>query len=221
MTAKELLDRRLYFVICTYQFVQSLWRAWRRNWKFYGIVQKLDLEETLKRLRSSEQQRTKKRHVNCLFSQVYRLLSLPIKHLVLDEAQAAKNPESITHEAIRHLYYDAIFLVSGTFISNIWYGIYGFVSLLPGHPFKEREDFTRVFGRRKPGQIYLDPSPSKRNRLVKFLQAFVVSRPATLLQLEEIERATCSFRLSDRDANMAAYHAERFLKAMLQSLKTK
>lgn len=214
MTANELLDRQPNFVLCTYQFVQSRWRAYKQNWKFFGVVEKLGLEKTLELLKGNEQPNIARRHINSLFSPVYRQLRLPIRHLVLDEAQYVKNPESSTNEGIRNLYYESVLMLTGTFVPNRWYDIYGLVRLLDGHAFKEQTAFIRAFGGSIQGEGFADPTASKEHRLVKFLQAFIVSRPVTLLELQPLVKEEFLFELANEDADMVSYHVDKLLLAV-------
>jgi SNF2 family DNA or RNA helicase len=182
---------------------------------FYELVEKIGLEETLRRIPNHEQPDLKRRHVNALFSQVHRELGLPIKHLILDEAQYVKNPIGRTHKAIKALYYARVFLLSGTLLCNKWYDIFGLIDFLPGHPFKTRRQFMKAFARKDASGAYCEPSRSKQNRLVKFLQAIVVSRPATLLKLKGMKKQYCDFELNDDDQAAVVFHT----KMLVDSLK--
>jgi SNF2 family DNA or RNA helicase len=166
---------------------------------FYALVKKIGLEEALRRISKHEQPDLKRRHVNALFSTVHRELGIPIRHLILDEAQYVKNPTGRTHKAIKALYYARVFLLSGTFLPNKWYDIFGLIDFLPGHAFETRKQFMKAFARKDASGAYCEPSRSKRNRLVKFLQAIVVSRPATLMKLKGMKKQYYDFKLNDDD----------------------
>jgi SNF2 family DNA or RNA helicase len=181
---------------------------------FYTLIEEIGLEETLKRIPSHEQPDLKRRHVNALFSPVHRELGLPIKHLILDEAQHVKNPTGRTHKAIKALYYARVFLLSGTFLPNKWYDIFGLIDFLPGHPFKTRKQFMKAFARKDASGAYCEPSRSKRNRLVKFLQAIVVSRPASLMKLKGMRKQYYDFELNEDDQAAVVFHTKKLVDSL-------
>jgi SNF2 family DNA or RNA helicase len=194
--------------------VQSRWSAYQQNLKFFAIVEKIGWHKTIELIPDEAQVYTKGRHFNALFSQVHRILRRPIKNLVLDEAHIVKNAGTATHKAIADLYYECIYMLSGTFIPNRWNDLYGLVTLIPGHPFRAYRQFMMSFARKESNGIYTVPSVSKRNRLIKFLQAFVISRPATLLELEGMEKQSFEFLLTEDDAALVVYYVDKFLRAM-------
>ena len=109
------------------------------------------------------------------------------------------------------LFYDRIFLLSGTFVSNKWYDLYRPFDFFPNHPFKSRTRFLKAFGRKDASGTYLEPTPSKRNRLAKLLQAFMVSQPATLLNLKILENSTLTFTLPTSLINLGLHSTPKSL----------
>lgn len=140
----------------------------------------------------------KEHSTNAFHSGIWRELDLPIRCLVLDESQNAKNPSSSTHEAInKALYVKYTFLVSGTFLTNRWIDAFGAVDLLQGHPFDSLQKFVKAVAAVKVDQTNTNPTKSKEHRLVKFLQAMVVARPAELLDLQGVEVEAVEFVIQD------------------------
>lgn len=219
VTANELLDGKYYFVVCTWQFVMSRYAAFEKNINYFKLVALKGSEWVEKNVSTVDQLPLNVRHISALFSHVYKELGLPIRHLVLDEAQIAKNVSTKTYKAVRHLYYDRIMLLSGTFLANRWYDIFGFVSLIPGHPFDDFQQFMRTFARKEQSGYYSSPSVSKRNRLLKFLMVFTISRPVSVLNLPPLSREYHDFKLTDDEEAEVAARVKKFLRLMSMSSK--
>ncbi len=211
ITANELLDGEYHFVLCTWQFVMSRYASYRKNIDFFRLLAMKGRKWVNENVSSSDHMPINGRHVNALFSHVYKEFGFPIRHLVLDEAQYAKNVLTKTYDAIRHLHYERIMLLSGTFLANKWYDIFGFVSLIPGHPFQDFHQFMKTFAHREENGYYSSPSVSKRNRLVKFLMSFTVSRPVSVLNLPPLTREYHDFQLTEDEEAEVAYRVEKYL----------
>lgn len=61
-------------------------------------------------------------------------MKLPIKRLVLDECQRLNKRDGARHIALKALFYEAVIMLSGTFIHNKWQDISGLVDFVSGHP---------------------------------------------------------------------------------------
>ena len=108
-----------------------------------------------------------------LFSDIYQIKQMPIRHLILDEAQYVKNWETANHQSIKGLYYKKLLAVTGTPISNRWWDIYGILHLMNHTPLTSPHDFFPIIG--NPYLLRAEPPPSKLARLVKFLMMLTVS----------------------------------------------
>jgi hypothetical protein len=197
-------------VICTYQFLQNRHRAFEQTKHFFEYAEEKWLKFAMKHFKKPKQ--IKNRTTSGLYSDIYKVLNLPIRHVILDEAQYVKNHEGLTHKAIKSLYYDRIFMLTGTFLHNRWHDIFGLLDLLPGHPFTTRAQFLRCFA--ENGDIRNSPSASKKNRLIKFLQAIVVSRPSSLLQLGKCSYHQCLYALAWDTVIDVVFFADKFLQAL-------
>ncbi|KAH0392775.1 hypothetical protein KCU89_g13108, partial [Aureobasidium melanogenum] len=122
------------------------------------------------------------RPVLSLFSPIYEDTGRPFPYLILIEVQFAKNQLSKTHQAIKQLPYGAVICVSGTILPN-----------------QTEQEFVRVFASRYGNQVR-DPLPTKRTRLIKFLLAFAIGHPASILRILDAVYTTF-------------YEAMRFMKA--------
>lgn len=195
ITANELLDHRPDYVLCTYQFVQ---RQASIADEYDALFEEIaNAEDHPAKLAATEKALKRKRPNLPLFSTVYQDLNLPIRCMVGDEIQYAKNPDGQTHKAIKRLRSRFKFLLSGSFLANRWYDAFGCMDFLDGHPFTTLPLYRRAFARKVEGRIMTDPSQSKSNRLVKFLQAMVVARPLHLLTLPNLNITEITFRLVD------------------------
>ncbi|KAH0161685.1 hypothetical protein KCU67_g6235, partial [Aureobasidium melanogenum] len=192
ITAEQLLEMNPDFVIVTPQFVESQYRRWALHEHFKTLVNE---EGYAAACEKHPLGKDGGKLVNLsLYSSVYANLLLPFTHVVVDEAHYGKDTEGSTHKALKRLYRTRTLLVSGTFMSNRWNDIFAFLDLLPGHPFHTKADFERTFGydsRR--------PLATRFNVLVKFLQAIVIARPNSVLQLKGATVIDHPFRLSQED----------------------
>ena len=150
-----------------------------------------------------------KRQNSSLFSYTYKAQGLPIRHLVLDECQAIKNEQSLTHKAIKSLHYSTLAALSGNFIANKWYDLFSLVSVMPGgNPFEKRGHYHRVFA--KPVNRFSDPTPTRINRLVKYLTGFTVARPSINLRLPGLTVEWYGFNLETKDTLVRFWLLEVF-----------
>ncbi|KAG9552980.1 hypothetical protein KCU77_g7175, partial [Aureobasidium melanogenum] len=191
-TAEKLLEMDPDFVIVTPQFVESQYRRWALHEDFKSLV---DQEGYAAACQKHPLGKDGGNLVSLsLYSSVYANRLLPFTHVIVDEAHYAKDTEGSTHKAIERLYRTRTLLVSGTFMSNRWNDIFAFLHLLPGHPFHTKADFERSFGHdnRRPATTRFD-------LLVKFLQAIVIARPNSVLQLKDATVIDYPFRLSQDD----------------------
>lgn len=126
-TCDFLLDGNYDLVIVTYQFLATQFRKYHTfNPWAKGGSKLLSLG---------------------MFSPLYNMLGLPIKHLVIDEANYGQDIHGLSHQTFRALYRSCTILLTGTPFRNRWCSIYPLMYLLPGHPFKNDITFQHVFGK--------------------------------------------------------------------------
>lgn len=153
------------------------------------------------------------RPVLSLFSPIYEDTGRPFPYLILDEVQFVKNQLSKTHQAIKQLPYGAVICASGTILPNQWTDVYGFISFLAGHPFYTEQEFVRVFASRYGNRVR-DPPPTKRARLIKFLLAFTIRHPASILHIPDAVYTTVRFDLNAVEEDHVVYFTAKFYEAM-------
>ena len=138
---------------------------------------------------------------------------MPIRHLILDEVQFAKDYTGATHMAIKDLYYECVTMLSETLMSNRWTNIFDAVDFLPNHLIATLEDFLRGFSTRYNDK-WGTPNLVKQDHLVKFLMAFTIARPSALLSLPGLILHTTGFALDDLESQMVVLHTKMFYDKM-------
>ncbi|KAH0544431.1 hypothetical protein FGG08_001458 [Glutinoglossum americanum] len=204
MTATKLLDADYDIVICSYGFLRSQYRLLQN---FKRDMQMID------KAGSKPGAKIPRRPTLSLFSELYRDLDMPIRHIVLDEVQYAKKEHGVAHKAVKSLYYSRNIMLSGTFLSNKWHDVFGVLDFLPGHPFQTRRGFMHTFGTRFD-RTWLDPAPTKRARLVKFLMAITIARPSKLLKLPGKNVVAKEFKLGEEQANIVFHYVSKFFECL-------
>ena len=206
--AVDLIKGKYDFVICSYGFVQAQHRRLLSHQDFLNKVRLLGQAYAEK----TTNLRFQKRPRLSLFSDLYTILGLPIRHLILDEAQYIKNWETGIHKAIKGLVYTKFLAITGTPITNRWWDVYGIISLMKDTPLPTPGDFWRVFGNQYHRRG--EPPPSKLPRLIKFLMMMTVSRPASLMELPGLEIKEQPLELKAMDEDMVLIYTKLFLDTL-------
>lgn len=195
ITCQELLDSGYELVIVTYQFLALQYKKFLEH----------------------QQDKTNDKMIKLsIFSPLYRMLNLPLKHMVIDEAQYGQNIWGISHQAFSAIYRSGTLLLTGTPIKHRWSSVFPLIHLLPGHPFKTDAVFQHVFGSFE----FLRQKPTEFARLVKFLQGFIVARPASILKLPAAKLTREEFRLDGDEEESVLYWMLKWQQAM-RSLREK
>lgn len=220
VTANELLSGGYDFVITTYQFVMARHRAFKKNAQFHEVAQMLGLDETISKVGPRAIPDLNAKCTNALYSTLYHELGLPFRHIILDEGHVAKKEGGQIHEAIRALYAERLFILSGTFVPNRWWDLRGLFDLFPRpHPFNTPERFNKAFARQSSTGEYVEPSPSKRNRLTKYMMGIVLARPSSVIVLPDLTFTYHDFVVDVDDALISAGWALRFVKLIMYAGK--
>lgn len=135
---------------------------------------------------------------------MWESLQLPVKHMILDEANLAKNPEEVTHACLKAVHCILTIVVTDKLMPSKWRDCRCLLDFLPGHVFGNQKQFNRVF-------IGLEfTSNIGWSRLIKFLQAVVVARPAKFLAdgIVGITKAAGHFEDSTIESIMAKVRLE-------------
>ncbi|KAK1813292.1 hypothetical protein LTR12_012355 [Friedmanniomyces endolithicus] len=193
---EELLDRGVEYVICSYQFVRSRWGAFCRVVDAFGSLKTGTVSEA-KAIGIKDQYLFESRQINSLHSGIYRLLGRPIRCMILDECHLIKNERSSTYKALKNIDARFVFVLTGALLEHRWMDAFGPVSFLKNHPFDTRAKFCEAFSRGDLNIANAEPSRSKENRLVKFLQGVVIARPASVLKLDGLVMHEVEFAIAD------------------------
>lgn len=148
-----------------------------------------------------------------LHSGAFHTMQISIRFLILAEAHFfVKKVDSHTHLALKALRYERCFVLSGTFVPHKWSEVFGIMDFLPQpHPFDQSVQFWKSFGSHGDGGRRAYPIPTKMNRLIKLLQARVMSRPAPVNTIPGMQKHTSNFNLSSREAALDIWWDIRFL----------
>jgi len=169
MRVGEILQQGVEYVICSYQFVRSRWEAFRKDIDAFESLKTGTVSEAKAR-GPRERPIFKSRQPASLHSDVYRQLGLPIRCMILDEGHLIKNEKSSTYKSLQNIDATVVFTLTGTLLVNRWMNAFGPVSLLKTHLFGMREQFSKAFSRGDIISAVAEPSSTKENRLIKFLQ---------------------------------------------------
>ncbi len=113
-------------------------------------------------------------------------------------------------------------MLYGTICYNQWHNISGLIDYLNGHPFKNNTRFHRAFSTYSyDGVMAPEPEESKVRVLQRFLLAFTIARPATMLALDKAQRYMVGFNIDDEDAITVTGLVSRYLQAARDSARKK
>ncbi|KAK0315416.1 hypothetical protein LTR01_000714 [Friedmanniomyces endolithicus] len=216
---EELLDRGVEYVICTYQFVQSRWRAYCKVVDAFGSLKTGTVSEAKAR-GAKDQYLFKSRQTNSLHSGIYLQLGRPIRCMILDGCHLIKNERSLTYKALKNIHARFVFVLTDALLENRWMDAFGPVSFLKNHPFDTRAKFCKAFSRADLNVANAEPSPSKENRLVKFLQGVVIARPASVLKLDSLVMHEVEFAIADPALVMVVVYVMKLFYDALGNVAT-
>jgi len=185
ITAHELLALGVDVVVCSYDQIEASERAQRT------LLEEID--------RYNNDQTgllgMPKRPNAPLHSSFWREMNLPIKRLILDEAQVINKETGVRHQAVLNLFFKAVVLLTGTPAHNKWHDFFGLIHFLRGHPFPTHSLFMKAFATQDYEGKIGNPDLSRMRLLQRFLQAFTIARPTNILKLPGVIRYRSSFKL--------------------------
>jgi SNF2 family DNA or RNA helicase len=205
-TAHSILADGYEVVIVSYEFLESNLRS---------------MEKYRKQSENEDHDgHVPRRPTSALQTNLWRILKLPIKRLILDESQRIKNYQGRKHLAALNLSYSACIMLSGTFLDNKWTDVYGLLPFLRGHPFQTFKSFQKAFATYDYEGNFTDPEEHRIRLLQKLLLAIVIARPASLLNLSGCQKRRVGFILRDRDSIEVALCVEMYIKAQKEASAT-
>lgn len=160
-----------------------------------------------------------KRPTCAILGPYWQKTNRPFFRVIIDEAQKVNKASGDRHKAVKNIFTKARVCLSGTLAHDKWHDFGGLVSFLHGHPFTDLRKFTRAFG--SNGSRNDRPPDRKLKFLQKFLQAFTIIKPASVVKLEKSTSRTAYFRLSNVEATAVASMTSEYrrLSAMKRSKK--
>jgi SNF2 family DNA or RNA helicase len=195
MTASQLLTGGYDVAVTSYEFVEQSGR------------QKLAFPEAINAFSNDQEGRIPKpsRPTTALHSEVWEIVDIPFKRVILDEAHRVNKRNKVRHEAIKRLPARAFVMLSGTLPHNKWHNMSGYLDYLKGHAFDTHEKFLHTFGTRDDYGRPDNPSETQLRRLQIFLQAMLVARPQSILELKNCRCLSFKFQLR-QSCNRTAEH---------------
>lgn len=202
MAAHELLALGVDVVVCSYDQVEASGRARR------ALLDELDAY-------NNDQTGTIKKPTRpdaVLHSSFWREMNLPIKRLVLDEAQLVNKRHGVRHRALKDLFYHSVLLLSGTPAHNKWHNFSGLVDFLQGHPFTTHTLFLKAFATLDYDGKITRPDLPRVRLLQRFIQAFTIARPSDILKLKDCIRYRASFHIRGAHRKVINALVRRYLR---------
>lgn len=214
-TALDLIGGDWDYVICTYQYVQSRYSNFSEYRAAYeDLAEPTTTAADASSVFEAHPAWRRQRHHAPLHTSVYKDLD-KLFTLILDESQSAKTLATSTYAAMVNLPAKYGFLVTGTTLVNRWNDVYSAISLFTGYSFRSLQTFKVAFASQPLNRRLAEPSVTKQNRLIKFLQAVVIARPSILLGLEEVEYHPIDFMLLDKSVvKIVTYLLKMFFDAI-------
>ncbi|TAQ83552.1 hypothetical protein B7494_g8124 [Chlorociboria aeruginascens] len=209
ITAHELFAMGVDVVVCSYNQVAASERA--RKY----LLDELDAYNNNK----TEVSKKPRRPDAVLHSDFWRELNLPIKRLVLDEAQVVNKQHGVFHQAIKSLFYESAIILTGTPGHNHYHGFSGLVSFLKGHPFTNHTLFMKAFSSIGYDGKVGRPDLTRVRFLQRFLQGITIARPADTLKLPLCHLYRSSFNIRPDVETTITYMFNRYAK--LQQIRSK
>jgi len=185
ITAHEILALGVDVIVCSYDQVEASERAQRT------FLEELDAYNN----DQTGLVKKPKRPNAPLHSSFWKEMNLPIKRLILDEAQVVNKETGVRHKAVKKLYFKAVVLLTGTPAHNKWHNFFGLIDFLRGHHFTTRSLFMKAFATQDYEGRIGNPDLSRMRLLQRFLQAFTIARPTDILKLPGVIRHRSSFKL--------------------------
>jgi SNF2 family DNA or RNA helicase len=124
-------------------------------------------------------------------------------YLILDEAHIVKNPESLTFKAVYELRKrcDTCLMLSGSPIDNKWPDIYSFLQLAQGHEIRTKATMMRLLGTPdQTGHKYSRPTGERYLRYIQILNALMLRRPESTIQLPQLDEHLWQFDLNSAES---------------------
>ena len=154
-----------------------------------------------------------RRSTSGLQTEMWKRLNMPFKIAVLDEAQRVNKREKFRHEAIKnHLHARSFCILSGTLPHNKWHNMSAYIDFGQSHPFDTHNKFLHTFSSFDQSNQIESPSVARIRLLQKFLQAILIARPASILNLKECKKYSVPFKLFKYEASVVTILAEKYAR---------
>lgn len=206
ITATQLNALGFDIVVCSYEFLEA---NGRNKTLFPKLIEDFSKAQT----DPGSKMAKPKRPTAALESELWPLIGLPWKRVVLDEAHKVNKNDQSRHMAVKRLRAEAFIIMSGTLPHNLWHNFSGYVDFLQNHPYNTRSKFLHTFSSWDyDGQIHT-PDMAGIRLLQKFLQGCLIARPRSILSLKGCKKCCLRFPLEPEAAKTVALHTAQYKKA--------
>ncbi|KAK1973764.1 P-loop containing nucleoside triphosphate hydrolase protein [Colletotrichum cereale] len=216
-TAKDLVKMNPDFVLVTWGFLKSRFTVYEIGRLFTKLRHERGLRWLLaKYSRYLPADGLPPRENNVLHSELYEYLGKSSGICFLDEAQIAKNQNTLAHEAVQSLPFSIKIPVTGSMVHNTWVDAGGIINQLSLGIFNNVKHFQNAFsvaGAKRHGERSYKMEPSRKHHLLRLLLALTVSRPASLLRLPSREEHVDNFTVPDSASIEIALLVKKFFGA--------
>ncbi|OHE93646.1 DNA repair protein RAD5 [Colletotrichum orchidophilum] len=215
-TAEDIIRIDPAFVLVTWGFIKSRHNAS----KLRRALQRLSKIRGFGGLHSEyssylPQGNIPERENEVLHSDLYDFLGKSSIVCILDEAQLAKNQETVAHQAVLSLPIPVKIPVSGSIIHNTWADGGGIVAQTGLGIFNNVQHFQNMFsvaGKNDNSGYSYELAPERKNHLLRLLLTITISRSASLLQLPNREEHVVDFTISDAAVALIGDSIAKFFK---------
>ncbi|RDL39911.1 uncharacterized protein BP5553_04251 [Venustampulla echinocandica] len=132
-------------------------------------------------------------------------------YLVLDEATAVKNSESMTFAAINELrgMAHACLMLSGSPMDNTWMDSYSYAQLLKGHDIRSKSVMRALFASKAANGRLTAPRGVTFLRFIQLLNSFIVRRPEDSIELPPLTEEVFKFSLNVDEESISNYNYKK------------
>lgn len=186
-------------VVCSYEFFEANGREFRLY------------HERITEKANGRRKEYPKRPRTCLHTDMMAELGLEWKIAVLDEAQRVNKRGKTRHESLKlALKAQGVVALTGTLAHNRWHDISGYLAFGTNHPFDTHNKFLHAFSSFQTANKIDVPALPEIRKLQRFLQAFTIIRPASILNLKDCIRSSVQFNLHPPEKSNVSDLTEKY-----------
>jgi len=150
-----------------------------------------------------------------LLSEVWKVLGVPFKLVLMDEAHRVQKADGMRHCAIRdNCWTNGYVFLSATIASNQWHGLFGYLDFVGRQPFRSLNAFLHAFADKNASGDARPPGTEKIALLQRLFQAFTIIRPKNTLEMPPVKIERVLFELGEDCVNQVKELTLDFFKCL-------